>query len=97
MYMVGFGKYSLFYILEIKQFTEIPKKYPTFSKILLKNSLYRVDFAPFSRVYAYLGAYDYCFCQLFHGLGLFGSLRLFETLEYKTHYEYTDDEWPNCD
>ena len=74
--MVRFGKYSAFFILEIKKFTEIPKKWPTFSKILLKNSLYRVAFAPFSRVYAYLGAYDYCFCQLFQGL------RLFKILEY---------------
>jgi len=82
MYMVGFGKYSVFFILEIEKFTEIQKNCPTFSKILLKNHLYRVAFAPFSRVYAYLVAYDYCFCQLFQGICLFGGPRLFETLEY---------------
>ena len=81
--MVKFGKYSVFFILDIEKFTEIQKKWHTFSKILLKNSLYRVALAPISRVFAYLGAYDYCFCQLFQGLRLFGGLSLFETLEYR--------------
>ena len=36
----------------------------------------------FSKVYSYLGAYAYCFWELFQGLCLFGGLRLLGSLEY---------------
>ena len=41
-----------------------------------------LSLSKFSRVYAYLGAYAYCFRELFQGLCLIGGLRLLGSLEY---------------
>ena len=40
-----------------------------------------LSLSKFSRVYAYLGAYDYLFGELFQGLCLFGGLCLLGSLE----------------
>ena len=44
--------------------------------------LRNLSLSKFSRVYAYLGAYAYCFGELFQGLCLFGGLCLLGSLEY---------------
>ena len=41
-----------------------------------------LNLSKFSMVYAYLGAYAYCFGELFLGLCLFGGLRLLGSVEY---------------
>ena len=41
-----------------------------------------LNLSKFSMVYAYLGAYTYCFGELFLGLCLFGGLRLLGSVEY---------------
>ena len=42
---------------------------------------HKLSLSKFSLVYAYLGAYAYCFGEIFQGLYLFGGLRLLGSLE----------------
>ena len=46
-----------------------------------------LSLSKFFLVYAYLGAYAYCFGEIFQGLCLFEGLRLLGSLEYLIPFE----------